>query len=126
MTYDQIMALTDKGFTPEQILKLSDLEEDPVPEKQAGAEVPEDPATDPEGHDGPADPEKETPPSSPDPFAEIRDQMKRMTEEVAAMKAAQQEANIKEVIRAAPETVQTADDILAGFIRPEMKGENNK
>lgn len=126
MTYEQIIALTDKGFTPDQIMQLSNMETDPEPDQPNGAEVPPDPAPDPEGHDGPADPDGETPPPYPDPLAEIQKSMKEMAAELSAMKAAQQEANIKDVIRPAPEAKQTADDILAGFIRPEMKGDKNK
>lgn len=129
MTYEQIIALTEKGFTPSQVMQLAGVRDSPEPEP-----VPEAPPADPE-------PVPETPPADPEPAAlpaappavpdlsELMASVNSMSQQLAALTKANQEANIKNIIREDSPRGETADDILAGIIHPPMnesKGGNNK
>lgn len=127
MTYEQIIALTEKGFTPAQVMQLAGVRDSPEPEP-APAAPPADPEPVPEAP--PADPEPvpETPPAGPD-LSELMASVKSMGQQLAALTKANQEANIKNIIRGESPRGETADDILAGIIHPPMnesKGGNNK
>lgn len=127
MTYEQIIALTEKGFTPAQVMQLAGVRDSPEPET---------PPADPEPAQAapPADPE--TPPADPEPaqaappeLSELLASVKSMGQQLAALTKANQEANIKNIIREDSPRGETADDILAGIIHPPMneeKGGNTK
>jgi hypothetical protein len=53
------------------------------------------------------------------------DVIKGMSAEISALKAAQQNSNIKNVIRESAADTQSADDILAGFINPPYEKNEN-
>lgn len=129
MTYEQIIALTEKGFTPSQVMRLAGVRDSP--EEPAPTETPADPEPAPEAP--PADPE--TPPADPEPapagsdLSELLASVKTMGQQLAALTKANQEANIKNIIREDSPRGETADDILAGIIHPPMneeKGGNTK
>ena len=124
MTYEQIIALTEKGFTPSQVMQLAGVRDSPDPEP-----VPEDPQADPE----PEQPEEpETPPADPEPAGKLKvmqlpdlsgliDSVKTMGQQIEALTRANQEANIKKnIFREDSPRGETADDILAGIIHPPM------
>lgn len=123
MTYEQIIALTEKGFTPSQVMQLAGVRDSPEPEP-----VPEAPPADPE----PVQPEEpETPPVDPEPAGKLKvmqlpdlsgliDSVKTMGQQIEALTRANQEANIKNIIREDSPRGETADDILAGIIHPPM------
>ena len=123
MTYEQIIALTDKGFTPSQVMQLAGVRDSPEPEP-----VPEAPPADPE----PEQPEEpETPPVDPEPAGKLKvmqlpdlsgliDSVKTMGQQIEALTRANQEANIKNIIMEDSPRGETADDILAGIIHPPM------
>lgn len=131
MTYEQIIALTEKGFTPSQVMQLAGVRDSPDPEP-----VPEASPADPE----PEQPEEpETPPVDPEPAGKLKvmqlpdlsgliDSVKTMGQQIEALTRANQEANIKNIIREDSPRGETADDILAGIIHPPMneKEEKNK
>ena len=94
LTFDQIITLTDKGFSPDQIVKLT------------GEELPTDP---------PADPS--SPPSA------VQELFKNFTAEVAEMRKALQASNIRTVIRDDIPPEKSADDILAEIIHPTISKE---
>ena len=121
MTYEQIIALTEKGFTPSQVMQLAGVRDSPEP-------VPEAPPADPE----PEQPEEpETPPVDPEPEGKLKvmqlpdlsgliDSVKTMGRQIEALTRANQEANIKNIIMEDSPRGETADDILAGIIHPPM------
>ena len=125
MTYEQIIALIEKGVTPSQVMQLAGVRDSPDPEP-----VPEDPPADPE----PEQPEEpETPPSDPEPAGKLKvmqlpdlsgliDSVKTMGQQIEALTRANQEANIKKNIfgEDSPRE-ETADDILAGIIHPPIE-----
>lgn len=114
MTYNEIVSLMDRGFTAEQIMKLNT---DPEPADPAPADQePADPA--------PADPAPADP-APTDTLNELMSVIKGMSAEISALKAAQQNSNIYNVIRESPASSQTADDILAGFINPPYEKNEN-
>ena len=131
MTYEQIIALTEKGFTPSQVMQLAGVRDSPDPEP-----VPEDPPADPE----PEQPEEpETPQADPEPAGKLKvmqlpdlsgliDSVKTMGQQIEALTRANQEANIKNISMEDSPRGETADDILAGIIHPPMneKEEKNK
>ena len=123
MTYEQIIALTEKGFTPSQVMQLAGVRDSPEPEP-----VPEAPPADPE----PEQPEEpETPPVDPEPEGKLKvmqlpdlsgliESVKTMGQQIEALTRANQEANIKNIIMEDSPRGETADDILAGIIHPPM------
>lgn len=123
MTYEQIIALTEKGFTPSQVMQLAGVRDPTEPEP-----VPEAPPSDPE----PEQPEEpETPPVDPEPagklkvmqlpdLSELINSVKTMGQQIEALTRANQEANIKNIIMEDSPRGETADDILAGIIHPPM------
>ena len=107
MTYEQIIALTEKGFTPTQVMQLAGVRDSPEPEP-----APEAPPADPE----PAAPQEENSTG----LSEIMASVQSMQQQLAALTRANQEANIKNIIREDSPRGETADDILAGIIHPPM------
>ena len=120
MTYEQIIALTEKGFTPSQVMQLAGVRDSPEPEP-----VPEAPPSDPEQA-------PEVLPADPEPAGKLKimqlpdlsgliDSVKTMGQQIEALTRANQEANIKKnIFREDSPRGETADDILAGIIHPPM------
>lgn len=114
LTYDQIITLSDKGFSPDQIVKLT------------GEELPEpEPETKPETETEP------TPEPSPEPTpaslsSVLNEAIKGFTAEVAEMKKALQASNIRTVSREDDPPTKSADDILAEMIHPTLNKEVTK
>ena len=122
MTYTEIIALTEKGFTPDQIMILAggsapaDPQDDP----------PDDPAADPPAvapSDPPADPPAAAPadlPAAGSDLSGLMASVKSMGDQIAALTKAYQDRNIKEIITEKIPPGQSADDILAGLIHPPL------
>lgn len=120
LTYEQIITLSDKGFSPDQIVKLTG-EEIPEPAPEA---APEETET-----DAPPDQEEQTAPEpSPASLSSVLNEaIKGFTAEVAEMKKALQASNIRTVSREDTPPSKSADDILAEMIHPTLNKEvNNK
>ena len=108
LTFDQIITLSDKGFTPDQIVKLTGEElPDPVP----GAE--------PE-----ATPEQKQ--ESGSLSSALNEAIKGFSAEVAEMRKALQASNIRTQIRDDVPPEKSADDVLAELIHPTINKEVNK
>ena len=121
LTYEQIITLSDKGFSPDQIVKLTG-EEMPEPEPEAAPE---------EETETPAPPDQEeTPSPEPSPASlssVLQEAIKGFSAEVAEMRKALQASNIRTVIREDTPPSKSADDILAEMIHPTLNKEvNNK
>lgn len=119
LTYDQIITLSDKGFSPDQIVKLTG-EELPEPSPQPSPEPSPEPSPQP------------SPEPSPEPSQDyslssvLQEAIKGFSAEVAEMKKALQASNIRNVIREDIPPSKTADDILAEMIHPTLTKEVNK
>lgn len=122
MTYEQIINLLDRGFTPEQISGLSadvppavtppvnpspginDSAGDPPVTPSEGS-----PALDP----GPADP--------PEPVPTEEDIIRDMQQEIANLKSQMQRTNIiTRSVERIPVSANQVDSVLAEFIRPPV------
>ena len=102
LTYDQIITLTDKGFSPDQIVKLTGEEiPEPVPEA-----VPEE------------KPEQNS--ESGSLSSVLNEAIKGFSAEVAEMRKALQASNIRTVAREDVPPSKSADDILAEIIHPTI------
>lgn len=123
LTFDQIITLSDKGFTPDQIVKLTGEE---LPEPEQGAEPEEKPEQNSENSEQiPPDPEPE-----PEQKTEsgslssvLSEAIKGFSAEVAEMKKALQASNIRTVAREDVPPSKSADDILAEIIHPTINKE---
>lgn len=117
LTYDQIITLSDKGFSPDQIVKLTG-EELPEPAPEAAQE---------EETETPAQPDQEglpAPEPSPASLSSVlQEAIKGFSAEVAEMKKALQASNIRNVIREDNPPSKSADDILAEMIHPTINKE---
>ena len=126
LTYDQIITLSDKGFTPDQIIKLTGEEiPEPVPEDYPD-EKPEQKQETPEQL--PPDPEvkPEQKQDTGSYSSALQEAFKNFTAEVAEMKKALQASNIRTVIRDDVPPSASADDILAEMIHPTINKEVTK
>ena len=111
LTYDQIITLSDKGFSPDQIVKLT------------GEEIPEpSPEPQPEPFPEPS-PEPQQEPSPTSLSSILNEAIKGFTAEVAEMKKALQASNIRTVSREDDPPTKSADDILAEMIHPTLNKE---
>ena len=111
LTYDQIITLSDKGFSPDQIVKLT------------GEEIPEpSPEPQPEPFPEPS-PEPQPEPSPASLSSILNEAIKGFTAEVAEMKKALQASNIRTVSREDDPPTKSADDILAEMIHPTLNKE---
>ena len=120
LTYDQIITLSDKGFSPDQIVKLTGEElPEPEPETKPETETEPEPETKPEPE---MKPETETPSLS----SVLNEAIKGFAAEVAEMKKAIQASNIRNVIREDIPPSKSADDILAEMIHPTLNKEVTK
>lgn len=122
LTYEQIITLTDKGFSPDQIVKLTGEEiTEPVPEtEQEPEEKPEQnsetPAQIQPGHE--ENPEQNS--ESGSLSSVLQDAIKGFSAEVAEMRKALQASNIRTIIREDATPEKSADDVLAELIHPTI------
>lgn len=128
MTYEQIIDLLDRGFTPDQISGLS-------AEMPPAVTPPVNPSP---GIDGPAeDPPENAPEGSPvrDPGTEEQeapaptqeDKIREMQNEIANLKNQLQKTNIiTRSVEHIPVSSNQVDSVLAEFIRPPVNITNNK
>ena len=123
LTFDQIITLSDKGFTPDQIVKLTGEElPDPVP----GAEPEETPEQNSENSEQiPPDPEPEPEQKqeSGSLSSVLNEAIKGFSAEVAEMRKALQASNIRTFAREDVPPSKSADDILAEIIHPTINKE---
>ena len=123
LTFDQIITLSDKGFSPEQIVKLTGEE---IPEPVPGAEPEEKPEQNSENSEQiPPDPEPEPEqkPESGSLSSVLNEAIKGFSAEVAEMRKALQASNIRTVAREDVPPSKSADDILAEIIHPTISKE---
>lgn len=123
LTFDQIITLSDKGFTPDQIMKLTGEE---LPEPVPGAEPEEKPEQNSENSEQiPPDPEPEPEqkPESGSLSSVLNEAIKGFSAEVAEMRKALQASNIRTVAREDVPPSKSADDILAEIIHPTINKE---
>ena len=124
MTYEQIITLTEKGFSPEQIVKLTGEEiPEPVPEPAPESESEEKPEQNSEtpaqiqpGHEEKPEQNQETGSLS----SVLQDAIKGFSSEVAEMRKALQASNIRTIIRDDVPPEKSADDVLAELIHPTI------
>lgn len=129
LTFEQIITLSDKGFSPEQIVKLTGEEiQEPVPEPAPEPEPEENPE---QNSDTPAQIQpghEETPEQNQESgsiSSVLQDAIKGFSAEVAEMRKALQASNIRTIIRDDVPPEKSADDVLAELIHPTMnKGGN--
>ena len=116
MEYDQIVDLISKGFTPDQIMQLS----------SSGGQEPEKQEPEKKEPEQKQEPEKNEPEQKQEPvqknetLSALMDAINRLNDSVAEMKKVQQASNIRAVVREGSNNEITADDILAGIIRPPL------
>ena len=114
MTYSEIIALTEKGFTPDQIMILAGGSAPADPPVAAPADPPADPPA-----AAPADPPAD-PPASGSDLSGLMASVKSMGDQIAALTKAYQDRNIRDIITEKIPPGQSADDILAGLIHPPL------
>lgn len=123
LTYDQIITLSDKGFTPDQIVKLTGEElPEPVPEAEP-EEKPEQNSENSEQNPPDPEPEPEQKPESGSLSSVLNEAIKGFSAEVAEMRKALQASNIRTVAREDVPPSKSADDILAEIIHPTINKE---
>lgn len=127
MTYDQIINLLDRGFTPDQISGLSaDVPPAVTPPVNPSPGI-NDPAGDPpvtpsEGSPAP-DPGPE---EQPEPVPTQEDIIREMQEEITRLKAQMQKTNIiTRSVERIPVSANQVDSVLAEFIRPPVNIDKN-
>lgn len=121
MTYEQIIALTEKGFSPEQIMQLSGVRDAPAsdpPEPEIPPENPPEPETPPE----PENPPENNPQPIPG-ISELTASVRAMGEQLASLIKTNQANNIKTVSQNVnPNDIEKgADAILASIIHPPIE-----
>ena len=121
LTYDQIITLSDKGFSPDQIVKLTGEE---LPEKQ-GPEKQEPEKQEPEKQEPEKqEPEKQEPEKKEEsPLSVLQESIKGFSAEVAEMRKALQASNIRTVTNEITPPEKSADEILAEMIHPTINKE---
>lgn len=127
LTYEQIITLTDKGFSPDQIVKLTGEEiPEPVPEttqetapEENHEQNSETPAQIQPGHE--EKPEQNS--DSGSLSSVLQEAIKGFSAELAEMKKALQASNIRNIIRDDVPPSKSADDVLAELIHPTIKKE---
>ena len=130
MTYDQIINLLDRGFTPDQISGLSaDVPQAVTPpvNPSPGIDGPagDPPVTPSEGSPAP-DPGPEEQPEPAEPAEPIKtvslmDYIRDMQGEIANLKAQMQKTNIiTRSVERIPVSATQVDSVLAEFIRPPV------
>ena len=123
LTYEQIITLTDKGFTPDQIVKLTGEEIPETPPEAAPEEKTEQNSETPEQI--PPDPEEKPEQNSESGSLSsvLNEAIKGFSAEVAEMRKALQASNIRTVAREDVPPSKSADDILAEIIHPTINKE---
>lgn len=124
MTFSEIMALKNAGFSPDQIMTLTTSGTFPsVPDDsgadhalEAPAPLVESPAEAGEVSPSPADAGDEP---KPDPFKEIRDMINGMKDEYKQMRELMQANNIRDRTIDTPHEPDPAD-IMKQIIRPDI------
>ena len=124
LTYEQIITLSDKGFSPEQIVKLTGEEiQKPVPEAAQESEQEEKPEQNSEtpdqirpGHEEKPEQNQETGSLS----SVLQDAINGFSAEVAEMRKALQASNIRTQILDDDPPEKSADDVLAELIHPTI------
>ena len=107
MTYNEIITLTEKGFTPEQIMALARADPEPAPE-----ELPSESTDDSAGE---VAPEKEETPEDNQEVMELKN-------EIAELKKQIQAQNIKtQSVDVLPGNRETVEQVLSEFIRPPFE-----
>ena len=127
LTYEQIITLSDKGFAPEQIVKLAGEDiPDPVPEAASEA-LPEEKPEQNSGTSAQIPPDPEVKPEqnsdSGSLSSVLQEAIKGFSAEVAEMKKALQASNIRTIIRDDIPPSKSADDVLAELIHPTINKE---
>jgi len=128
LTYEQIITLSDKGFSPDQIVMLNGEDiPDPAaePVQEPAAEPVQEPAAEPVQEPA-AKPVQEPAAESGSPLSVLQEAFKGFSAELAEMKKALQASNIRNVIREDISPSKSADDILAEMIHPTINKEGNK
>ena len=110
MTYNEIITLTEKGFTPEQIMALARADPEPVPE-----ELPQETTDDSAGE---VVPETTETPDNKEVLA--------LKNEIAELKKQIQTQNIKtQSVDVLPGNRETVEQVLSEFIRPPFENKTN-
>lgn len=130
LTFEQIITLSDKGFSPEQIVTLNGEEiPEPVPEQTPEPEPEEKPEQNSEtsvqilpGPEEKPEQNQETGSLS----SVLQDAIKGFSAEVAEMRKALQASNIRTIIRDDVPPEKSADDVLAELIHPTINKEVSK
>lgn len=126
MTYEQIINLLDRGFTPDQISGLSaDVPPavNPPVNPSPGIGPAGDPPVTPSGGSPAPDPGPEDP---PEPVPSEEDIIKDMQQEIANLKAQMQRTNIiTRSVERIPVSSNQVDSVLAEFIRPPVNIDKN-
>ena len=123
LTYEQIITLSDKGFSPEQIVKLiGEKIPQPVPETVPGVDPEESPE---QNLETPAQiiSDHEENSDSGSLSSVLEEAIKGFSVEVAEMRKALQASNIRTVIREDIPPSKSADDVLAELIHPTINKE---
>ena len=104
MTYSEIITLTEKGFTPEQIMALARADPEPVPEEHPSESTDESAVV--------VVPE---PAETPEDNQEVLE----LKNEIAELKKQIQTQNIKtQSVDVLPGNRETVEEVLSEFIRP--------
>lgn len=104
MKYDQILALLDKGFTPEQVMALQSAPDPVIPEPQPEPQSEQVPQQEP----APAEPVQE---AEPEWAKKLNDNIQRMTNAIHAQNIAQ------DISGQGSQQPETAEQILTGLIK---------
>lgn len=123
MTYEQIIALTEKGFSPEQIMQLSGVRDSPVNDPPE-PETPTEQESPPEQENllEPENPPENNPQQIPG-ISELTASVRAMGEQLASLIKSNQANNIKTISQNVNQNniEQGADAILAGIIHPPIE-----
>lgn len=132
MTYDQIINLLDRGFTPDQISGLSaDVPPAVIPpvNPSPGIDGPaeDSPVTPSEGSSAPdPGPEEQPEPAEPIKTVNLMDYIRDMQGEIANLKSQLQKTNIiTRSVERIPVSANQVDSVLAEFIRPPVNIDKN-
>lgn len=126
MTYEQIINLTEKGFTPDQIVKLTGEE---IPEPVPGDAPEEKPEQNSETSAQIHPDLEEKPEQNSDSgslSSVLQEAIKGFSAEVAEMRKALQASNIKNITLEDAPPSKSADDVLAELIHPTINKEESK
>lgn len=126
MTYEQIINLLDRGFTPDQISGLSaDVPPAVTPPVNPSPGI--DPAGDPPVTPSEGSPAPDPGPAEPaEPVPTEEDIIRDMQQEIANLKSQMQRTNIiTRSVERIPVSANQVDSVLAEFIRPPVNIDKN-